>query len=247
MVRIPFPEDVEADLIESQRPDSLPEEYSHLKSKAARDVYRSVAHEPEVVRTLRAYIGATWEHSGLSDRVRELLLLSLAREIDSEYEWHQHVRITILEGLTPEEILAVSAGDFAEFTEEEQAVMEFTQVAANMQSTDEDVERLRRAQEELHEEPVMAEFTEAKERLELDKRPGESYEDVIIRLTSRDKWAGFGALADADGDLQEGMQRVREEMRRGMEEDVEEIASSLRDSDEEPTADRDGGGSNDQR
>lgn len=143
MARIPFPEDVAADLIESQRPDSLPEEYSHLKSKAARDVYRSVAHEPEVVRTLRGYIGATWEHSGLSDRVRELLLLALAREIDSEYEWHQHVRIAILEGLTPDEILSVSAGDFEEFTDEERTVMEFAQAAATMSATDDDVDRLR--------------------------------------------------------------------------------------------------------
>jgi len=136
MARIPFPKDVDADLIESQRPDSLPEEYSHLKSKAARDIYRSIAHEPEVVRTLRAYIGATWEHSGLSDRIRELLLLAVAREIDSKYEWHQHVRIAILEGLTPEEIRAVSVNEFEEFTETERAVMEFAQAAARFETTD---------------------------------------------------------------------------------------------------------------
>lgn len=142
MARIPFPDDVEGDLVESQRPDSLPEQYSHLKSKPARDVYRSIAHEPEVVRTLRAYIGATWDHSGLSDRVRELLLLAVAREIDSAYEWHQHVRIAILEGLTPEEIRAVSAGAFEEFTERERIIMEFAQAAATMRSTDADIDHL---------------------------------------------------------------------------------------------------------
>lgn len=36
----------------------------------------------------------------------------------------------------------------------------------------------------------------AKERLQLHKREGESYDDVIMRLTERDPWAGFGALAD---------------------------------------------------
>ncbi|MFC6756702.1 antitoxin VapB family protein [Halomicroarcula sp. GCM10025894] len=35
---------------------------------------------------------------------------------------------------------------------------------------------------------------EAKERLTLLKRKGESYEDVIMRLTETDKWAGFGVL-----------------------------------------------------
>lgn len=142
VARIPFPEDVEPDLIESQRPDSLPDEYSHLKSKPARDVYRSIAHEPEVVRTLRGFIGATWEHSGLSDRVRELLLLAVAREIDSKYEWHQHVRIAILEGLSPEEIRAVADGDFEGFTDEERAIMEFAQAAARFETTDAHVEAL---------------------------------------------------------------------------------------------------------
>jgi 4-carboxymuconolactone decarboxylase len=142
MARIPFPEDVEPDLVESQRPDSLPEKYSHLNQQAARNVYRSIAHEPEVVRSFRAHLSATWEHCGLSDRERELLILAVAREIDSEYEWHQHVRIALLEGLTPEEILAVSEGDFSGFTEKEQAIMEFSQAAAADETTDEHVERL---------------------------------------------------------------------------------------------------------
>lgn len=143
MSRIPYPEDVESDLVESQRPDSLPEEYSHINQQAARNVYRSVAHEPEIVRTLRAYIGATWEHSGLTDRERELLLLALAREIDSEYEWHQHVRVAILEGLTPEEIRAVSAGRLERFQETERRLMEFARKSAVGEATDADVDRLR--------------------------------------------------------------------------------------------------------
>jgi predicted CopG family antitoxin len=67
---------------------------------------------------------------------------------------------------------------------------------------------------------------EAKERLARHKRPGESFEDVIVRLTSEDKWAGFGALSEADGDLQEGMERVREEMREGIAHDIEEMAAA---------------------
>jgi len=142
MARIPYLENVEGDLVESQRPDSLPEEYSHINQQAARNVYRSIAHEPDIVRTLRAYIGAMWDHSGLSDRERELLLLALANEIESEYEWHQHVRIAILEGLTPEDIKAVSASEFKEFSDTERAVMEFAQVASQRQATDADVDRL---------------------------------------------------------------------------------------------------------
>ena len=41
---------------------------------------------------------------------------------------------------------------------------------------------------------------EAKARLDRFKQEGESYEDVIMRLTERDKWAGFGALSEGDTD-----------------------------------------------
>lgn len=60
-----------------------------------------------------------------------------------------------------------------------------------------------------------------KARLDLFKREGESYEDVIRRLTERDKWAGFGALSGGP-DTRSGMNRVREAVREGMDEDVEE-------------------------
>lgn len=56
---------------------------------------------------------------------------------------------------------------------------------------------------------------EAKDRLDLYKREGESYEDVIMRLTERDKWVGFGALSDTDGETRTGMNTIREEMRSG--------------------------------
>jgi predicted CopG family antitoxin len=57
---------------------------------------------------------------------------------------------------------------------------------------------------------------ETKRRLDLHKREGESYEEVIVRLTGRDKWAGFGALEETDGDTRAGMRDVRERMRDGL-------------------------------
>ena len=63
---------------------------------------------------------------------------------------------------------------------------------------------------------------EAKARLDLHKRENESYEDVILRLTERDKWTGFGALPDSGAEVREGMNRIREEMRDGTTDDIEE-------------------------
>jgi len=62
---------------------------------------------------------------------------------------------------------------------------------------------------------------EAKRRLALYKRDGESYEDVILRLTERDRWVGFGALSDTETDTRDGIERMREEMREGTTTDIE--------------------------
>ena len=61
---------------------------------------------------------------------------------------------------------------------------------------------------------------EAKARLDLYKREEESYEDVIMRLTERDKWAGFGVLAESETDTQKGMNAIREKLREGMNDDI---------------------------
>ena len=64
---------------------------------------------------------------------------------------------------------------------------------------------------------------EAKTRLDLRKRSGENYSDVIMRLTERDKWAGFGVASGDTDDTREGMRKIREEMNQSMEEDIERM------------------------
>lgn len=143
MTRIPYPSDAPADLVESQRPDELPEEYQHLNQQAARNIYRVLAHEPELIRGLREYIGTTWEHSNLNDRQRELVLLGAARGMDAAYEWHQHVRIALLEGMTPEEILAISENDLSDFDETEATLVRYARAAARKEVTDDVLDALR--------------------------------------------------------------------------------------------------------
>ncbi|OIB58201.1 DUF7557 family protein [Natrialba sp. SSL1] len=64
---------------------------------------------------------------------------------------------------------------------------------------------------------------EAKSRLDLYKREGESYNDVIIRLTSEDKWAGFGVASSDPAESREEIEEIREQMRDRMNEHVEEM------------------------
>ncbi|MXR50400.1 sugar metabolism cluster protein [Halovenus sp. WSH3] len=64
---------------------------------------------------------------------------------------------------------------------------------------------------------------EAKQRLDLYKREDESYEDVILRLTERDKWAGFGLLSETDTDTRDAMNGIRAEMRETVDSDIGEL------------------------
>ncbi|CAI50423.1 DUF217 family protein [Natronomonas pharaonis DSM 2160] len=64
---------------------------------------------------------------------------------------------------------------------------------------------------------------EAKSRLDLYKREGESYDDVIIRLTSDDKWAGFGVASSDPKESREGMEAIRDRMRSRMDDHVEKL------------------------
>lgn len=63
---------------------------------------------------------------------------------------------------------------------------------------------------------------EAKARLDLYKREGESYDQVILRLTERDVWTGFGALAEENADTREGLAAVRDRMRSRMNDRIGE-------------------------
>ncbi|ELY77540.1 sugar metabolism cluster protein [Natrinema gari JCM 14663] len=67
---------------------------------------------------------------------------------------------------------------------------------------------------------LLAHSDEAKSRLDLFKGDDESYNDVIIRLTSHDKWAGFGIASSMDN---EGMDEIREQMRSRMDDHIEEL------------------------
>ncbi len=67
---------------------------------------------------------------------------------------------------------------------------------------------------------------ETKRRLELARREDESLEDVVRRLTGIDRWAGFGVLADESEETRTGVQEMREQMRDGMERDLDELSGS---------------------
>lgn len=129
MVRVPYvtKEDLseeDRDLLRSFRADT-PEEYRHLLSTEERNVYRTLAHVPESLEQFRAFGGTLREELNLDPRERELVILTAASALRSAYEWHQHVRIGLTEGLSQEEILAISERDYGTFETDERALVEY--------------------------------------------------------------------------------------------------------------------------
>ncbi|PSP76755.1 carboxymuconolactone decarboxylase family protein [Halobacteriales archaeon QS_3_64_16] len=93
--------------------EAFPEEYQYLLGEDAlgeRNVFRAIGNAPPVLQSYMRYGTTLWEAGELTTRERELLILAVARALDSEYEWHQHVDIGREAGLTDEEIAAIGRG-----------------------------------------------------------------------------------------------------------------------------------------
>jgi alkylhydroperoxidase family enzyme len=58
---------------------------------------------------MRTFLRALWRNSGLSERERELVILTTAAAIESRYEWHQHV--TIARGVGVDDAVIAAIGD----------------------------------------------------------------------------------------------------------------------------------------
>ncbi|MFB6130432.1 MAG: carboxymuconolactone decarboxylase family protein [Salinigranum sp.] len=121
-------------------PDDLDPEYrdyvvSALQGKPLH-VYASIANNPAVLAGLRAFLRSLWTDSGLTERQRELVILTVAAEDAADYEWHQHVNIATGVGLTREEIAAIAADDLGDFPPEEVALVEYARAAFHGEVTD---------------------------------------------------------------------------------------------------------------
>lgn len=72
------------------------------------NVYRALGRNLALLEGFRTYAGVVWHQGGLTPHERELVILATAYHADSAYEWHQHVRVALDEGVPPEHVLAVS-------------------------------------------------------------------------------------------------------------------------------------------
>ena len=120
MARIPYV-DLEA---ASQR---VREELEKLPAKL--NIFRMVANAETLLPHFLRLGGAILSRQQLDARLRELVILRVARLSPSEYEWTQHVPIGKACGITQEQIDALAAGNAAAacFDETDRLVLRFTE------------------------------------------------------------------------------------------------------------------------
>ncbi|MFC6837856.1 carboxymuconolactone decarboxylase family protein [Halomarina ordinaria] len=114
--------------------EDLPEEYRYLLGEDALgdlDLLRAMGTNPRILQTYMRHGTALWREAGLSVRQVELAILTIARTLESTYEWFQHVDIARDVDLTDEEIRAVGGRDDGPFDDNERTLLRYARVAAN--------------------------------------------------------------------------------------------------------------------
>jgi 4-carboxymuconolactone decarboxylase len=130
MARIPLP------TRETITDEALQQRWDRLAARGpVLNVFRLFMVNPEIELNARR----VWQASGLAPRAREIVILRCAYTQQSTYEWHQHVRIATDEGLTADEIRAVTDWrPSALFSEDERALLAYVdELAANPRPSDE--------------------------------------------------------------------------------------------------------------
>lgn len=125
----------------------LPEEYQYLLDEDAlgeRNIFTTMGHNPAILKSYMLYGSTVWDECGLSAYDRELAILAVARELDSRYEWEQHVDIGYEAGVEPEAMRAIGGSELDSFDERTRAFLQYVQAFAGGDVTDEDHDRLAR-------------------------------------------------------------------------------------------------------
>ena len=114
MARITYaePDDLPAekrDLLQSLSETAVADEdRGHSLTGDCLNVYRALGQNIALLEGFRTYGDVVWNQGGLSASEREIVILATAYYADAAYEWHQHVRVALNEGMAPEQILAIS-------------------------------------------------------------------------------------------------------------------------------------------
>lgn len=98
-----------------------------LRSRPPLNIYRMLANAPEVAAGFLALGRAILAQSAIAPSLRELVILRVGVLCNAPYEVHQHRKVALKVGVSPEKIEAVMVGpDNEVFTDSERAALAFT-------------------------------------------------------------------------------------------------------------------------
>ncbi len=87
------------------------------------NLYKMLLNSPPVAEGWLNYLTAIRQKSGLSPKIRELLIMRVAVLNKADYEFEQHLPIAIKEGCTQAQVDGLKANDFSLFNEQERATI----------------------------------------------------------------------------------------------------------------------------
>ncbi|MGB8502151.1 carboxymuconolactone decarboxylase family protein [Mycobacterium sp.] len=108
----PLPADQWDDAVQQALAVMLPEERRNPDD--ASNILSTFVRHPDLTKAFLRFNVHLLFHSTLPPRLRELAILRVAHRTSSDYEWAQHVKIGLREGLTDEEIAGVQRGTAAD-------------------------------------------------------------------------------------------------------------------------------------
>lgn len=111
----------------------LPDDYQYLLGEDAMgeiNLLCAMANNSDVLQSYMRYGTTLWQDGGLDGNDLERCILSVARTLDAEYEWNQHVPIARDLGVPDEDIEAIAAEDFERFDDRRAALLRYVQAVA---------------------------------------------------------------------------------------------------------------------
>ncbi len=86
-------------------------------------IFTTLGQHPRLFRAWLRYSAQLMPFGHLPRRDTELVILRVAWQCRSAYEWHQHVPIALRVGLTPDEVAGVADGTADVFTDRQQTLL----------------------------------------------------------------------------------------------------------------------------
>ncbi len=104
------------------------------------NILKAMGNNPRLMVAVEEYTSALYEE--LDTRDRELAILTVARTLDSRYEWHQHAQVALAEGISENTVRAIGANDLDGLSDKERAIVEYVRSFCRREVTDNQHEAL---------------------------------------------------------------------------------------------------------